>query len=190
MSSFIKKNWPLLGIAILVITVFSYLGRSRKEIVRKPSMPGVVSSEGVKLEDIHFTHESAAEGVRWTLDAREVKISEDKNQISFTDFMLKIEPRDRYVIHLEGKAGHYDKSAGQLLLRGDLRGRTEDGYTIATESAVYNQNEGRLTSDEAVAIKGPAFSVEGRGLSYDVASEVLEIKSDVKTQITGKSWIS
>lgn len=189
MSAFLRKNWPLLGIAILVVTVLFYLGRSRKEVVGEPALPGV-AAEGVKLENMHFTHESTGEGVRWTLDAQEVKISEDRHQISFTNFLLKLEPQNRQVVHLEGKTGHYDKTAGRLLLRGDLRGRTEDGYTLATESAVYNQNEGRLTSDEQVSITGPFFSVEGRGLAYDVGAEVLEIKSDVKTKITGESWIS
>ncbi len=170
-------------------TVLFYMGRSRKELVPEPRLPGG-AAEGVKLEDIHFTHEGTDQGVKWTLDAKEVRISEDRNQITFTDFMLTLEPQDRQVVHLEGKAGHYDKSAGQLLLSGELRGRTQDGYTIATERAVYNQNAGRLTTDEPVRITGPTFSVEGRGLAYDVATEVLEIKSEVKTQITGESWIS
>lgn len=188
MSAFLKKNWPLFGIAILVVTVFFYMGRSRKEAVPKP-VPAGAAAEGVKLEDIHFTNESTAEGVRWTLDAKEVRISEDKQQISFTNFLLKLEPPNRQPVFLEGKSGHYDKSAEQLLLSGDLRGRTE-GYTISTESAVFDQKEGRLTSDEPVFITGPFFSLEGRGLAYDMATEVLQVKSDVITRITGKSWIS
>jgi LPS export ABC transporter protein LptC len=189
MSAFFKKNWPLVGIAILVLTVLFYLGRSHKEVIGKPILPGA-TAEGVKLENMHFTHESTGDGLRWTMDAKEVRISEDRQQVSFTDFLLKLEPQNRQVVHLEGKNGQYDKAAGQLVLSGGLRGRTEDGYTIVTESAVFNQNEGMLTTDEAVFITGPFLSVEGRGMAYDVAREVLEIKEEVKTQVSGRSWIS
>lgn len=189
MSAFLRKNWPLVGIAALILTVFFYLGRSHKEVVGKPVLPGP-TEEGVKLENIHFTQEGASDGLRWTLDAKEVRISEDRQRVSFTDFQLKLEPANRQVFHLEGKSGQYDKTAGQLLLCGGLRGRTDDGYTIVTESATFNQNEGMLTTDESVSISGPALTIEGRGLAYDVAKEVLEIKSEVKTQMNGRLWIS
>lgn len=189
MSRILSKNWPLIGIAILALTVFFYMGRSRKEAVRKPVLPGV-ATEGAKLEDIHFTHEGADEKVRWSLDAKEVLFSEDRNRVSFNRFHLKLEPENRPAVHLEGMNGQYDKEAGKLLLTGDLKGRTEDGYTIATEAAVYSHKEGKLTTDEAVLIDGPLFSVEGQGLSFDVATEHLEIKSRVKTLVKGRSWIS
>jgi LPS export ABC transporter protein LptC len=190
MYKLLSKNWPLFGIGLLVLTVSFYMmARSRKEVVRKPALPGVMA-EGVKLEDIHFTQEGGDDRVKWSLDAKEVRFSEDRNRITFTQFRLKLEPEDKPVVHLEGRNGHYDKTLGKLLLTGDLRGRTEDGYTIVTEAATYNQKEGKLTTDEAVFIQGPLFSVEGEGLAYDVATEVLEIKSKVKTQIKGRSWIS
>lgn len=189
MSKMFKKNWPLFGILILLITVFFYMGRSRKEVARNPVLPGV-AAEGVKLEDIRFTHEGVDDRVRWSLNAKEVRLSEDRKQLSFTEFKLKLEPENRPVVHLEGKSGHYDKVAGKLLLAGELRGRTEDGYTISTEKAEYNQKEGKLTTDEEVFIQGPQFSVQGHGLAYDVATEFLEIKSKVTTQVKGGSWIS
>ncbi len=83
-----------------------------------------------------------------------------------------------------------DKAAEQLLLSGDLHGRTEDGYSITTDKAVYSQKEGRLTTDEEVLITGPFLSIEGQGLSYEVATQTLEIKSKTKTSISRGSWIS
>lgn len=190
MNRFIRKNWPLLCIAIIVLTVFFYLGRSRKEVVGKAVMPEI-PAEGGKLEDIHFTHEGTEEdGVRWSLDAKEVRFSEDRQQISFTTFKLRLEPQNRPAVHLEGKSGHYNRTAGQFLLSGNLCGRTDDGYTIVTESALYDQQKRRLTTEDAVSITGPVISLEGRGLAYDVATETLEIKSDVKTVFSGRSWNS
>lgn len=184
-----KKNWPLIGIALLLVTVFFYMGRSRKEVAQSPVHPGA-AAEGVRLEDIRFTQEGADDRVRWSLDAKEVRLSEDRNQVSFTRFKLRLESENRPVVHLEGENGHYDKVSGRLLLSGELRGRTEDGYTIVTEKAEYSQKDGKLTTDEEVIIQGPHFSVQGQGLAYDIATEVLEIKSNVKTRVDGRSWLS
>jgi LPS export ABC transporter protein LptC len=179
MSKFIRKNWPLVIIGLLIFSVLVYVGRPGKVVVRKPIAPE--STVGVKLEDIHYTHEGSKDGIRWTLDAQEVRISENREQFAFTTFRLKLEPPDKAPLHLEGKNGHYDKAAGRLTLSGDLRGRTEDGYTFATERIVFNQAEGQLTTEDPVQITGPMLSVEGRGLNYDVATETLEIGSAVTT---------
>ena len=139
------------------------------------------SAVGMKLEDIHYTHEGSKDGIRWILDAEEVKISKNREQFEFTTFRLKLEPPGKAALHLEGKSGHYDKAAGRLTLSGDLRGRTEDGYTFVTERVVFYQAEGHLTTEDPVQITGPFLSVEGRGLDYHVATETLEIGSAVTT---------
>jgi LPS export ABC transporter protein LptC len=186
MIKFLKKNWPLVCIALLVLTVGFFMVRSRKEMSRKPVAIETASSEGIKLADIHLTQEGTGEDVKWTLDAKEVRISEDKQNVAFTSFSLKLEPSEGPVINLEGETGRYDRGAGVLHLSGALRGRTADGYAIATESAVYNHKEGRLVTEDPVLITGPFLSVEGEGLTYDIATETLEIKSKVNTQIRGR----
>jgi len=186
MANFLKKNWPLVCIALLVLAVGFFMVRSRKEMSRKPVAVETASSKGVKLADIHLTDDGAGKDVRWTLDAKEVTISEDKQNVVFTSFSLKLEPSKGPVINLEGETGHYDRSAGVLHLSGALRGRTADGYAIATDRAVYSHNEGRLVTEDPVLITGPSFSVEGEGLTYDITTETLEIKSKVNTQIRGE----
>lgn len=189
MSKFIRKNWPLVFILLLISTVLFYVARTGKEVVRNPVAQDA-SHVGVKLEDIHYTHEGSKDGIRWILDAKEVRISENREQFAFTSFRLKLEPPDKAAVHLEGKNGHYDKAAGRLTLSGDLRGRTEDGYTFVTDRVVFNQTEGHLTTEDPVQITGPFLSVEGRGLNYHVATETLEIGSAVTTLIRSETLTS
>ncbi|MBN2123108.1 MAG: LPS export ABC transporter periplasmic protein LptC [Deltaproteobacteria bacterium] len=186
MTKFLKKNWPLVCIALLLLTVGLFMVRSRKEMSKKPAAVETASSEGVKLADIHLTDEGADKDVRWTLDAKEVTISEDKQNVAFTSFSLRLEPSKGPVINLSGETGRYDRGAGVLHLGGALRGRTADGYAIATERAVYSHKEGRLVTEDPVHITGPFFSVEGEGLTYDIATETLEIRSKVNTLIRGE----
>lgn len=180
MLKFIRKNWPLIIVFLLACSILLYVGRSGEEVVRKPAT-SEPSPPGVKLEDIHYTHEGSKDGIRWTLDAQEVRVSENREQFAFTAFRLKLEPPDRAAVHLEGKKGHYDKSAGRITLSGDLKGHTEDGYTFTTERMVFNQAEGHLSTEDPIRITGPMLTVEGRGLDYHVNTETLEIGSAVTT---------
>jgi len=189
MSNFIRKNWPLVFIALLILGVLAYTGRPGKEVVKKPVAPDD-SQAGVKLEDIHYTHEGSKDGIRWVLDAQEVRISENREQFFFTLFRLKIEPPDRAAVHLEGNNGSYDKAAGLLTLSGDLKGRTDDGYAFFTESVRYDQKEGYLSTEDPVRITGPVLSVEGKGLNYRVATETLQIGSAVTTLISSEMLTS
>jgi LPS export ABC transporter protein LptC len=183
MLKFIRKNWPLVVIALLICSVLLYVGRAGKQVVRKPVVPDA-PTEGVKLADIHYTHEGSKDGIRWILDAEEVRISQNRERFDFTAFRLKLEPPDKAAVHLVGKNGSYDKAAGRLILSGDLRGHTEDGYTFATERMVFNQSEGHLSTEDPIQITGPMLSVEGRGLNYHVNAETLEIGSAVTTLIS------
>lgn len=185
MWKFIRKNWPLVVVFLLVCSVLLYVGRSGKEDVRKP-VASDASPSGVKLEDIHYTHEGSKDGIRWILDAQEVRISQNREQFAFTAFRLRLEPPDKAAVHLEGKNGHYDKAAGLLTLSGDLRGHTDDGYTFGTERMVFNQTEGHLSTEDPVQITGPSIKVEGKGLNYHVNAETLEIGSAVTTLISSE----
>ena len=80
--------------------------------------------------------------MKWTLDAKEVKISKDKTFISFKDFLLKLKPQDRPWVELKGKRGDYDKNSGEINLHGDLQAHTDNGYRIITDHILYKEKEG------------------------------------------------
>jgi len=124
--------------------------------------------------------------VKWTLDAKEVRFSKNNNFFSFMDFRLKLEPKNKPAIELEGKRGDYNKNSGEINLRGGLQGCTDNGYRIITEHILYNQKEGILKTEKPVKITGPFFSISGKGLSFNVENEILQIKSDVMTLVDKK----
>jgi LPS export ABC transporter protein LptC len=124
--------------------------------------------------------------VKWVLDASEAKLSKDQQIVTFLNFHVTLEPKDRPRVTMQGKQGEYDKRTGRLVLQGDLRGQTEDGYRFTTEQAVYHHKEGYLETDRAVKISGDFFSVEGKGLFLDMGKEKLQILSDVTTLIHGE----
>ncbi len=188
MTRFFKKHWPLLAIAILLLVVGLYIIGAQKEIMKASLPSDIVGEEGLKLKNVSYSQDDPNQGMRWTLDAKEVKFSKDKTFISFKDFRLKLRPLNRPTVELEGKRGDYDRNSGEINLNGNLQAYTDNGYRITTEHILYNEKEGYLKTEKPVRILGPFFSVAGRGLYYNPEKETLRIFSDVTTRITRESW--
>jgi LPS export ABC transporter protein LptC len=184
MTRFFKKHWPLLGIAILLVVVGLYMIGSQKETIKNSLLADIVGEEGLKLKNVSYAQDDPNKGMKWTLDAKEVKFSKDKTFISFKDFRLKLRPQNRPTVKMQGKRGEYDRNSGEIKLHGDLQAYTDNGYQIITEHILYKEKEGYLKTEEPVRIVGPFFSVAGRGLYYNPEKEILRIYSDVTTRIT------
>jgi LPS export ABC transporter protein LptC len=172
-----------MGVAILAVVVAFYLIQAKRNSSRKPLDPNASTEEGLRLEDVHFTQDSPEDKVKWVLDAKEAKLSKDKEVISFNKFRLRLEPQKRPGVELEGERGEYYRASGEIRLQGGLKGTTEDGYRIVTQSAVYRYKQGRLETKDPVKITGPFFSVEGQGLRLNVEKETVHILSGVTALI-------
>jgi LPS export ABC transporter protein LptC len=190
MKKILKKHWPLLGIGGLILLVAVHILLAQRGLTSKPASSEKDPREGIRLEDIHYSHSDPDAKVTWLLDATEVTFSKDRRFMSFRHFRLQVQPQDRPHVELVGEKGDYDTETGELVLQGGLKGKTENGYTFETESAVYNQKKGDLQTHEPVMISGPLFSIQGRGLSFDVNREILMIHSEVTTFIKSGTFMS
>jgi LPS export ABC transporter protein LptC len=179
----LRKHWPLIGIGLLGILVSVHLSQAPKQNTGSSSGTGAALEKGLKLEDIHYSQDDPNDRVKWFLDAKEAILSDDKQVISFRNFKLRLEPENRPRVELEGEKGAFHRNSGEIHLQGALRGSTDDGYRIVTESAVYSQKKGCLETHDPVKITGPFFSLEGRGLLLNVEKETLLIPSDVTALI-------
>lgn len=182
MKGFLKKQWPLLGLGIVLLLVSCYLIRSGKEIIKKPIL-NKIASQGVNLKDIHYVHDDQDEGMKWVLDAVEVKFSNGSDNIIFNDFVMKVEPKNRPWFKLEGKNGEYSRVSGKIELWGDLEGYSGNGYKFISQYILINEKSSCLSTHKPVQIFGPFFSVEGIGLFYDFEKENLKILSNVTATI-------
>ena len=181
MTGFLKKQWPLVGLVLLLALVALYLTGSGKEIIQRTVVKEIVQGEGLKLKDIHYTHEDPDKGVKWVLDASEVLFSQDKSSFLFHNFELKVEPENKPWFRLTGKKGNYFRDSGELDLRGDLNGNSANGYRFVGEHMLLNERRGHLSTDKPIRIFGPFFYVTGRGMVADLRNERLRILSNVTT---------
>jgi LPS export ABC transporter protein LptC len=186
MKKIFTRHWPLLAIGIIGLVVGTYLLRAPEEQEPIQASTPVEKEEGIKLQDIHYTQDDPDDSVKWVLDAEEVRFSTDRSFFSFKQFKLKLKPENKPTVDLEGQRGDYDKNTGIINLLGDLQGSTDNGYTIWAEKLLYRHKEGILTTDGPVTIKGPFFSVDGKGLYFNLDKEFLRMLSGVTTTINEK----
>ena len=189
MKKALKKIWPLIGIGGLILFAGIHILLAQRESPAGSAPSDKGAAEGMRLEDIHYSHADPDSKTTWLLDAAEVTFSKDRRFISFRDFRLKVQPLDKPRLDLTGQRGEYDTETGELVMQGALRGKTDNGYTFETEYAVYNQKKGDLETHEPVVITGPFFSIRGRGLSLDVNREIIRIHSEVTTLIKNQTWV-
>jgi LPS export ABC transporter protein LptC len=189
MKSFLKRQWPLIGLGALLVIVSFYLIKSSKESVQETIAKEVSSEEGLKLKDVHYTQDDPEKGLKWVVDAKEVKFSGDKSFVSFYDFRLKVEPKGRPSFELQGKRGNYSRDTGQLDLWGDLKGLSGDGYQLVTDGVHIDEKKGQMTTDKPVKISGPFFSVTGKGLFVDLEDRIMRVLSDVTTTVDEETLI-
>ncbi|MBE0618122.1 MAG: LPS export ABC transporter periplasmic protein LptC [Proteobacteria bacterium] len=60
-------------------------------------------------------------------------------------------------------------------------------YRALVDRAEYRRRQGRVTSDAAVILEGPALEVRGTGLEVDVEGRVARIGADVRARIRGRA---
>jgi len=176
-----------MGLGVILILVIFYALNSGERIMGEPLLKQVMTGQGLDLKDIHYTQDDPDKGLKWILDASEVRCSGDRNLIVFRNFQLKLKPKNRPLITLTGKRGDYNRESGKITLWGDLKGISGDGYKILTEQMVIDEKSNCLSSEEAVTVYGPFFSVVGRGLFADLKKEQIRVLSDVTTVVQRES---
>jgi LPS export ABC transporter protein LptC len=189
MRAFIKKRWPLLGLGIMLAWAVSYLVMSGKEVIGERLLSELLPEEGLKLKDIHYTQDDAAQGFKWVLDAEEVTLTGDNESLVFRNFLLQLESKERSPVNLRGKKGGFNRATGVIELWGDLEARSGDGFSFKTDHLIFNQKTGIISTDSAVEVAGPFFSIEGRGLFVDLNQKELKVISDVTTRVDEKALL-
>lgn len=178
-----KRHWPLVCVGLLLMLLGIGFLHSERQTEEAPPSQMPQGRQGLQLKDVHYAQDDPDQDIRWGLDAREVHFSEDNRSVSFEDFRLKVIAVDRPGIRVTGKRGKYSKDSRKIDLGGDLEAVTENGYSFYTQKAVLDEMNGILTSDASVLLKGPSFSIEGKGLHCDITRRIFRVEGDVTTVI-------
>ncbi len=164
---------------MVLAAVGFYIFQGLRGPAQGPVARDILSGEGLQLKDIHYVQDNPDEGLKWILDAEEVRFSEDRRSIKFRHFQLEVQPERRAAFRLKGERGDYSRETGVIQLWGGLEVTTATGYSMHTGHVLIDEKKRHLRSDESVRISGPFFTVSGQGLFVDLEKEKLKILSGV-----------
>ena len=180
-----------MGVGILLLVVGFYFAKAGKDLIKTTALiKDIISGEGVKLEDIHYRQDDPDEKIKWVLDAKEVRFSEDRKTIRFVDFYLKVDAEGRPEFSLRGEKGVYHKATGKIEMWGKLDGSYGKEYRFLTEYVEIDEKSGTLSNEEPVEIRGTFFTVKGKGISADLSNKRIKILSNVVTVINREGEVA
>jgi len=189
MRQLIRRYWPLLGLVLVALLVGFHFVEKGLLVFKELPFEQADTGEGLRLRDVHYTQDDPAQELKWTLDAEEVRFSQDRETIYFTEFSLEVRSESRPPFHLKGKQGKYSKDSGSINLWGDLEGVSENGFRVVTQQISIDEKTACLKTNKPVQIWGPSFSVEGQGLFADLKKKRFRILSNVTTTIEKEAVI-
>jgi LPS export ABC transporter protein LptC len=184
-----KKYLPITGILILFLIIGYFLVKPGDKRINNTTTDELIPVTGLTGKNVHFVEDHPDKGTKWVMDAEEATSSQDKKLISLSGVRLKLVSLDGSSTEINGDTGDYDKTLGEIRLKGDIHGFSDNGYSISTESLIYNQEESVLKTADPVIMKGPFFSVSGTGFLFYPEKETFKIISNVKTTIELKEGL-
>jgi LPS export ABC transporter protein LptC len=189
MAKIPKKYLPIAGMLFLLLVLGYFLVKPGDKGINKTAINELPPEAGFTGKKFHFVEDHSDKGYKLVLDGDQVTSSLNKDRVTLSGVKLKLESRDGQTMEIKGSEGAFNKDSNEISLKGDIKGYSNNGYSLFTQYIVYKQKEGVLKTDEPVKIVGPFFSASGKGLLFYPEKETFKIISNVTTIIDLKEGL-
>ena len=192
MVTFIKKvpvaMWPIGGILFLLVIVTFFLFKAQQLGVVFSKIPRLIPGESLKILDIKYSQDYKDGGGKWELKAKEGHFFDNDQFMALKDVLLTLDSFNKTSYTIKGNEGNYFRKTGEIILKGEVLGRSATGYSIETSLLTYRQEDNEVETDEPIKIIGPFFQVKGDGLYIDLSKEKFMVKKNVYTTFNGEGF--
>jgi LPS export ABC transporter protein LptC len=175
--------WPVAGIItlLLIVAVFIIKGPPLAQVSTRESTS--VPGESLTMSELKYDQDHE-DGHAWELTAKEAHFFDTAQVVSLRDVLLRVDSAKDNSYTIRGNEGDYCRKTEEIVLKGDVVGRSASGYQIETSQLTYKQKEESVVTDKSVRMSGPFFSLKGDGLSVDLRSMRFKVWRNVDTTIT------
>ena len=176
--------WPIAGIVILLVIVAAFMIKGPRLAQVSTATSTLVPGESLTMSEVKYDQDHD-DGKGWELIAKEAHFFDTTQVVSLKDVLLRLSSPTDNSYTIRGNEGDYCRKTEEIVLKGDVVGRSASGYQIETSQLTYNQKEESVVTDRPVKMSGPFFKVKGDGLSLDLRSNRFKVWRNVYTTITG-----
>jgi LPS export ABC transporter protein LptC len=183
MKKIARKIWPIGGICFLLLIGTFFVFKVAQKDMGSPVRTGLKRGESLRLSEINYSQDYGSGEKKWELRAKEGCFRDGTQILSLKAVSLRLDPARRPSFAIKGNEGDYFRETGRIVLRGEVVGRSDDGYRIETSLLAFNEKEERVETDSAIRVTGPFFNVKGDGLVIDLQRKTFSVKGNVCTTL-------
>jgi len=180
--------WPIVGIFFLLVIVGYFLFKVPHFGMVSSKISNLIPGESLKISDIKYSQDYKDGEGKWELRAKEGHFFDNDQILALKDVLLKLDSFKKTSYTIKGNEGDYFRKSGKIILKGDVLGRSANGYQIQTNLLIYRQEDNEVETDEHIKVIGPFFRVKGDGLYIDLNKKKFMVKKNVCTTFIGEDF--
>ena len=165
-------------LVVVAITVRFFIESSRRD---KHSLPKQFSAD-VALKAIHYTENDAGRK-KWELFAESGEYDKTAEKSTLSGIRFIVESDQKGPVTVTAKHGEYFHSSRNLILRGEVMARAEDGAFFKSPGLSYNSKSRTFSTKEHVTFADKGLSVEGVGMDFTIDGFAAKIHSRVSATL-------
>jgi LPS export ABC transporter protein LptC len=181
-----KITWPIAGIVFLLMIAAFFLFKVPHLVMVSSTTSNLVPGESLKVSDVKYSQDYKNGEGKWELKAKEAHFLHKSQIVALKDVFLKLDSVEKNSFTIKGNEGDYFRESGKIILKGDVIGRSANGYQIETSLLIYRQKNESVETDQPIRVVGPFFRVEGDGLYIDLKTKKFMVKENVCTTVMGE----
>jgi len=181
---FLRRGLAILITVVLAWVAYDYIRIWRSRIGSIKQAASILGSNLIRSADSVEYSENENGKLRFKIHAQKLlETREGKSLlegIEAFDFNPDGSPRN----YIRSRRAEYDQGNGRAYFSGNVRIQMGKGVELRSESLFYDMKNNVGTTDDAMQLVSPQAKGSARGIRFDNAARVLELKNAVDLEVT------
>lgn len=178
--------WPIAGIFFLLLIAAFFVCKVPQVCIDATTASNLSSGESLKMHEINYSQDYKNGEGKWELKAKEGYFLDKTQTLTLKDVSLKLGRARKAAFTIQGNEGNYHRERGEIVFRGEVMGRSADGYQIETNLLIYSEKNESVATDRPIKVTGPFFHVKGDSLFVDLARKTFTVRGNVCTTLNSE----
>lgn len=144
-----------------------------------PAVNADRSGADAELGSVHLV-ENKGEHKAWELDADKAKVFQGDKTTSLRNVRVIFYSPDRPPLVVTAREGEVNMDTRQVMARGNVEMKSQEGYTLKTETLHWIPKGKLVKTRDPVRIEGKDFEITGVGMVAEVGRHTVRVLRNVR----------